>query len=180
MDTIGVYPVFQLIEYSENIYITEEEWQDPMFLKLIDIGVESLFFVNEIYSFRKELIECSGNFEICRNLIALFVTLDGMSLQGAVDRLMDMIRESEKKIWDLENEYYATHDVSEAMNHYINSFNLVCGGNWITHVGLDRYTSLDPEKEAKIIKGKFVYDKEITVIHDTEPAESLTDYFTLR
>jgi hypothetical protein len=90
-----------LIEFTFNVEILEDEWNNHLMQQLLEKATKSFVLVNNWFSFQKEVIEYHGNFERCRNLIALYVNLENLTLQESVDELHKQILEADKEILEV-------------------------------------------------------------------------------
>ncbi|RBQ15048.1 hypothetical protein DP939_37225 [Spongiactinospora rosea] len=80
-------------EYSIGIDMTEDMGRLPqMFDQVRRVGVAHFAYVNDLYTFRKEY--CDGG-DYQHSLVFTSVTHDGLTLQESIDRLCDLIEETE-------------------------------------------------------------------------------------
>ncbi len=94
---MGVLHCLQLIDFTANIELTDEEWDHPLLQKLIKIAAKSVLLTNDWFSLRKELME-SENLKLCRNIIALYMALEKLTLQESIDKLYKFINETDNEI----------------------------------------------------------------------------------
>lgn len=87
-DTSAVKLVFALVEYSLNLDLPDEVFEDPMIQSLEEGANDILTWANDMYSFNVE--QSKGD---TQNLVVIAMNELGLDVQGAVDYVGDMIRQ---------------------------------------------------------------------------------------
>ncbi|KIO32334.1 hypothetical protein M407DRAFT_214286 [Tulasnella calospora MUT 4182] len=87
-DTSAVKLVFALVEYSLNLDLPDEVFEDPMIQSLEEGANDILTWANDMYSFNVE--QSKGD---TQNLVVIAMNELGLDVQGAVDHVGDMIRQ---------------------------------------------------------------------------------------
>ncbi len=119
--------------------------------------------VNDLYSFRKEIIQCDRVFKRCQNLIALYVNLENLSLQESVDKLHKQIIETDNQVLEIVDALRQEYSNSKHMNIFFDEFLGILGGNWLFLNGLKRYQGKNL-KGFIPLSGRFVFSENVTKI----------------
>ncbi|WKK25695.1 hypothetical protein QZH56_08930 [Streptomyces olivoreticuli] len=91
VDVFGYWSA-HLAEYAAEVDLTRELGRDDDLARAQDLAIESLIWVNDLYSFPKELTRGDS-----LNSMWLFMGVQGMELQQAVDELARLIGETERR-----------------------------------------------------------------------------------
>ena len=100
-------------------------------------------YVNDFFSFEKEIIQQKGDLSKMFNLVALISRLDHCTIGQAMQRLTDMIMENEQKIRNAENDILNDSQCTEVKRTFIKRMNYFVGGNHKVSTVLDRYNKID-------------------------------------
>ncbi len=166
-----------MIEFSENIQITNEEWDDELFQEILLIGTLIIIYTNDLLSFRKELIECNGDFKNCRNLLSSFCSIENLSLQESSERLVKMIVDGEEHFKNLHKKIYERNPpISKNLRLFVRKSGYLVGGNWLGCIGINRYTGKDCSK-AELVMGHFKYSKNFNIYESNNEVEKFGQYF---
>ncbi|CAG2108354.1 unnamed protein product [Medioppia subpectinata] len=165
LGSVGGHMALQLIEYANDIELTDEEWQHPWIQTLNRLVGEEMTLINDYYTFRKEVMENGGNFYQMRHPFALLVTGDsGHTLQSAVNKVREMIVEKDTEIVDTLRAIDACVELRTAnIGQYLRGVNEFLGGYWLHAVTARRYHGLD-YLDVIPLEGQFVFDKNRTII----------------
>ena len=128
-----------MIEYADNILVAEDELCDPKMERLHTLMSDIFVYVNDLFSFEKEIIQHSGRLDKTFNLVALISRLEECDIGLAMQRLADMIRETERQIKKLEKELVDDRNCSDVRKTLIGRMNYFVGGNHKVSTVLDRY-----------------------------------------
>ncbi|CAG2113180.1 unnamed protein product, partial [Medioppia subpectinata] len=79
--SIATMPLIHLIEYADNLYVPEPEWQHPSMQALFAHLNRALIICNDMYSFEKELLDAGGRPDGVYNIVAAFAQIEGVSLE---------------------------------------------------------------------------------------------------
>jgi hypothetical protein len=109
----GARPVFHFIEFSYNIDLPEDVWQDNIIEEFQFIAVDIIAIHNDALSYRKEVRDWrSGAGKHMYNIVQVIQDSNGLSLQEAFDEVGVMVNERlqqlavlEKGLGDRENEH---------------------------------------------------------------------------
>ncbi|CAG2121964.1 unnamed protein product, partial [Medioppia subpectinata] len=76
--------IISLIEYSDEIHVPDNEWSDPRIARLRDLCNLSIVYINDVYSFEKELNEQNGVLErMLVNTVAYHSLREGITIAAA-------------------------------------------------------------------------------------------------
>ena len=137
--SIGFRPSVQFIEYADDLFVPDEDWNDPRMQSLFDMMSEIFVFVNDFFSFEKEVIQLNGDLSQMFNLVALISRLDDIPIASALEKLADMIRDMENRIRVAENILLNDPNVSGVTKTFIGKMNYFIGANHKVSTVLDRY-----------------------------------------
>jgi hypothetical protein len=136
-----------------------------------------MIYTNDLFSFRKELKECNGNFKDCRNLLAAFCNVEKLSLQDSCEKLVGLMVENEKLLKNLQEKIYARDPpISDSLRLFVRKIGYQISGNWLGSIGLDRYTGRDCSK-AELVMGLFKYSKDVNIYKTDNQVEKFGQYF---
>ena len=165
MGSVGGQMALQFIEYSKNIELTDNEWNNRSIQELSRLVSEEMILINDYYTFRKEVDENDGQWLKMKHSFPILMN-QGLSLQEAVNRVNEMIKESDQKIIDTINTLQKSVN-SSAIEQYLDGVNHFVGGYWRHAVTARRYHGLDFEGVIPF-KGKFIYDRNRTIIENNQ------------
>ncbi|CAG2168831.1 unnamed protein product [Oppiella nova] len=86
--SIAVLFFVQLIEYADNLFVPQAEWDHPNFQRLLELATYLVTLSNEVYSFEKEVKERDWNMAEVYNMVAFYVRFKEMSVAEAMDSLV--------------------------------------------------------------------------------------------
>ena len=131
-----------MIEYVYDIAVPDSVWNDERWDKMLDIASVLTIYVNDIYSFEKELRE-EGDINRLFNAVAFIAVKDKLPIDSAMTKLADMIVQKEMELIDIENEIMADEDCLEVTRTFFHHVNHVMGGHWEVCKYLDRYNKFN-------------------------------------
>ncbi|KAF8524715.1 terpenoid synthase [Hysterangium stoloniferum] len=88
-DSSGIRPCFDLLEYAFGIELPNVVTNDPAFTALLNSANDFISLSNDVFSYNVE----QSRGDICHSVPKL-MKIHSLDLQGAVDRVADMCRES--------------------------------------------------------------------------------------
>ncbi len=91
-------------------------------------------------------MQCDGDFKRCRNLIALYVNLENLTLQESVDKLHKQIIETDNQVLEIVDALRQEYSNSKHMNIFFDEFLGMLGRNWLFSNGLKRYDGKNFER----------------------------------
>ncbi|KAI0156091.1 terpene synthase metal binding domain-containing protein [Pestalotiopsis sp. NC0098] len=91
--SIGVFPMYPLIEFAYNLDLPDQVFLDPAIQALENLGAEFVMLMNDILSYQKEESE-----NVPFNMVAV-CRINGSSAQNAFDEIASLVDER-YAIWD--------------------------------------------------------------------------------
>ena len=98
--SIGSTVVFQLNEYANDLYLTDEEWTDPLMTTYMDCASFAITLYNDIASYEKELKENHYDGSRLINCVALIMSWNKCSVEVAMEKTRNLYFDYEKKTKD--------------------------------------------------------------------------------
>ncbi|MGY2237127.1 terpene synthase family protein [Pseudomonas gingeri] len=141
-----------MTEYAIDVDMTDTLAADESLVAVRTAAIDSITLVNDPYSFRKEIHIADSV-----NSVWLFMRLEGITLQQALDKLAGIVLENEKKLIAARDKVLAgplgeRKDVRE----YLTELEHLCSGNAEFHAVSTRYHGSD-------FKGKRFICGEVTI-----------------
>ena len=122
------------------MFVPELEWEDPRFQRLLELSVRHIFYVNDFFSFEKEMNANNNNLRGIFNAVAVISILDGIDIGKAMEKLAELTRHLERDILLLEDQIKSDKMFSKVTHDFIEKLNYSLGGNYQAHVlAYDRY-----------------------------------------
>ncbi|CAG2114112.1 unnamed protein product, partial [Medioppia subpectinata] len=135
--------MFAIIEYSDGVSVTDTEWADPRMSRLRELSNLSIQYVNDVYSFEKELHEKNGQIErMFVNLVAHYVLREGLTVGQAMEKTLHACREVETEFESLSRQVHESADFSPDAKHYVRSLAAMIGGNHHMSATITRYNNI--------------------------------------
>ena len=129
-----------VIEFMHGLSLTEKVWECPRFQRLIYLVGKHVFVYNDFYSFEKEMNDAEHNMvRVMFNTVAAITVIDGVTIEKAFEKTIEIMDDIEKEMWALEEEICAQSDCSEDTKKFVELLNLFCGGHVKAYEKLDRY-----------------------------------------
>ncbi|KAK5624996.1 hypothetical protein RRF57_000712 [Xylaria bambusicola] len=111
--SIGVTPLFALIEYAHGIQLPDYVFEHPVIQEFVELGIEFCAITNDIMSYKKE----EGQ-SVPHNLVAI-ARMTGLGAQEAFDYVGTML-DSRYERW--ENTINAMPDWGEEVNKHVRRY----------------------------------------------------------
>jgi hypothetical protein len=164
-----------LVEFALGFELTQKEWESSILQNLIELAGKSILLVNDLFSFRKEIIESNGDLRYCSNSIILYMVTENLLLQDSVDKLFKELNKTDKAFLAIEKNLKLEKTLSNNMIKFIDGLKALIGGNWLFQLGLKRYhgknfTGIVP------LSGKFIFSEEETIIIPDKIIEKENDF----
>ena len=164
LGSVGGHMALQLIEYAKDIDIKEKEWNHSSIQALNKLVSEEIILINDYYTFRKEVGENNGKFDQMKHPFSLLVHSQGMTLQSAVNKINELIKEKDEQIFRQMAIIEKCDELkSKDICDYLKGVNEFLGGYWRHAVTARRYHG-SHFKGVLPIEGLFIYDSEKTII----------------
>lgn len=128
--TIGFPFYFHLIEYADQLYVPEPDWNDIRFQKLLELAATHVIFVNDFFSYEKEMREQNNEHGKVFNPVSLIIQIEGLSVGKAFESLAKIIGDLEKEILIVENEILCDESFSKDTRTFIERMNYLMGGHF--------------------------------------------------
>ena len=123
----------------QNIRLTKEEWEQPLFQRLLQLAEDAALFDADLVSFEKELDEQKGQLHRVSNLVAATAILDKCSLEDAMNKIGKDCQKLERETLDVMNQLVSDSKTSDEMKLYIKSLAYMLGGNHVAGRVILRY-----------------------------------------
>ena len=139
-------PTLQLGEFTERVFITEEEWNDPEFQHLFDVCAKHVIAVNEIYSYEKELAENDNNMSKLanKNLMAMVILRDGLTVGEGIERMIELVIDIEKEFLQKQDIYLNKKQRSSSVIKFLDKVVIkLMTGNMKFSFESDRYQTMN-------------------------------------
>ena len=140
--SVGVYATLQMFEFVYDLKIPDSVWNGDKWQKMLDICSVLTIYVNDIFSFEKELRE-EGDINRIFNAVAFLAVQDKIKIERAMDKVAEMITEKERQLIDIENEIMEKKDCLEDTKTFIHHVNYMMGGHTEVSKYLDRYNKFN-------------------------------------
>jgi hypothetical protein len=154
LDNCGVPWACILLEFSNADFLPHEVREQATMIKLRDIASIQAGFVNDIFSYPKEIVsEENGN---PRNLIKFFMESEGILQPQAVSRAVNLVNSYNCLFEEVESTQLPVTWKSEpwasSLHRYVEAMKLLMSGHifWYTHVSNKRYN--DPAFNTRELK----------------------------
>ena len=141
-DSHGYYPAIQLIEYSDEIILTDEEWNDTRFQQMIRAFVDCAILSHDIGSFEKEYDEQNRQLDRMYNVVAVIAQSNHCSIEEAIIKVNGMLTRLESDTLKLFSEYMSDTSVSESQKTFMDRVHYMMGGNHWYSSRLSRYNMM--------------------------------------
>lgn len=136
-----------LIEYAEQIDITDQQWYDDRFQRLMDLCSLCAIYVNDVYSFEKEYLEQNGDMsKMILNIVGFHVIKYKCSIEEAFERSLDIIRERESEYKTLADSLVNDDSLSDESKKFVECVTAVNGGNYGISIHCNRYNAIYENK----------------------------------
>ena len=154
LENSGGPTTYVLLEFSNAAYLPQEVREQATMIKLRDIASIQVGFVNDIFSYPKEMVsEEDGN---SRNLIKVLMESEGMLQPQAVSRAVNLVNSYNCLFEEVESTELPVTWNSEpwasSLHRYVEDTKLLMSGHifWCTHVLDKRYN--DPAFNTRELK----------------------------
>ncbi|CAG2168051.1 unnamed protein product [Oppiella nova] len=138
--SIAVLFFVQLMEYADNLFVPQAEWDHPKFQRLLVLATYLVTLANEVYSFEKEVKERDWNMTEAYNMVAFYVRFKGMTVAEAMDSLVTDYLEMEAEIVALKKEVLTEDWLSPDTRIFVGSIMYFIGGSLKAATLMERYT----------------------------------------
>lgn len=139
--------IFVLIEYSENIYIPDQVWQDQRIQHLMDLCNLSTVFVNDVYSFEKEYLEQNQDMrKMIVTIVGFHVIKGKCSVEEAIVKSLHIIKNYESQYKELADSLINDEDISADTKKFIECVTAINGGNFALSIHTVRYNRIYVDK----------------------------------
>ncbi len=166
-----------MIEFTANIEVSEKDWNNPLLQELLRIGTKSVVLCNDFYSFRKEILECDGDLKRCRNLIALYMLLENLTLQESINKLHKFLLKTDEEVLQIVDSLKKDKSISKETEQFVENFLALIGGNYLFSIGLKRYHGKNL-KGFIPLSGNFIFSEfETIIIPDKDVDENWGFFF---
>jgi hypothetical protein len=136
--------VFALLDYAEGLHVPDKEWDDPRVQQLRDLCNKSVIFMNDVYSFEKELHDQNGCVErLVTNLVAYHVVREGMSIKEAIVKMVDINGQIEIDFQNISEEVFGDDLICNDTKQYIQALKAMIPGNILMSTMLNRYNTIN-------------------------------------
>ena len=89
---------YSLVEIGQGLYVPEREWTDTRLKTLRDLCNKAIVYMNDVYSFEKELHDRNGCIEdLVTNVVAYYVVREDMPISEAMEKMIDISRHIERQ-----------------------------------------------------------------------------------
>ncbi|XP_054156256.1 uncharacterized protein LOC128954681 [Oppia nitens] len=142
IDSSGNWTLFTLIEYSDDLYVSQSEWSDPRIQRLLYLTHLQVVYVNDVYSFEKELYDQKGQLDLMfANLVAYYVLHDKCSIREAMDKTIDLVRQLEADFDELAKTVANDPLLSSDTKRFVEGLANYMASNYYLSITLDRYNN---------------------------------------
>ncbi|XP_054158546.1 uncharacterized protein LOC128956860 [Oppia nitens] len=143
MDTSANATIFALLEYSDGLCVPEREWLDPRFQRLLHLANFAIIYVNDVYSFEKELYDQKGQLDrMFVNLVAYYILDQKCSIREAMDKTLVICRQHESEFDQLAKSVANDPSVSSDTKRYVQGLATFISGNYHMSITLNRYNNI--------------------------------------
>lgn len=133
------YCAIQLIEYSDNIPLTDREWDDPHFQELLLWYNDTGILANDIGSFEKEWHEENRILGNMYSVVALIALLEKVSIDAAMQKTVKTLADYERKTMELFEKYTSDGTFTANQKKICERIQYMMGGNYYGSIVLFRY-----------------------------------------
>ena len=137
---MAVLSVFEFIEYSEGIELTDREWNDPHFQQVLELAGSAYMHSNDLVSFGKEYEQQGLSLERTPNAVAQVVLRDKCSVDEALKRVVHSLEELEKKTRQAIDSLVADPKRSANQKQFCDALQYAIGGYSYSGFEMIRYT----------------------------------------
>ncbi|XP_054156267.1 uncharacterized protein LOC128954691 [Oppia nitens] len=144
IDSSGNWTLFTLIEYSDGLYVPQTEWSDPRIQRLLYLTHLQVVYVNDVYSFEKELYDQKGQLDLMfANLVAYYVLHDKCSIREAMDKTIELVRQLEADFVELAKTVANDPELSFDAKRFVEGLANYMASNYHLSITLDRYNNFN-------------------------------------
>ncbi|CAG2108191.1 unnamed protein product [Medioppia subpectinata] len=127
----GMEIIIALIEYSDEIHVPDNEWSDPRIARLRDLCNLSIVYLNDVYSFEKELNEQNGVLEqMLVNTVAYHSLREGITIAAAMRKTLDAKRDIASEFDHLCADVLASDEFSADTKQFVRTLDTMIAGNY--------------------------------------------------
>ena len=137
----GAFAFMDVVEYVDNLPLTEEEWNDPDFQHFLQMANRCIITHNDIVSFEKEWLAENKNLKRMINVVALTAILDKCSIDEAMYKIGTGYQEMEAKAMAVMNKVFGT-EISQNVKAFCNCVAHIIGGNFFCGDKSMRYNAM--------------------------------------
>jgi len=135
--------LFALIEYSEKIHISEQFWYDVRIQRLMEMCNLLVIYINDVYSFEKEMLEMNEDLsKMMLNIVAFHVLKYQCSVEEAFERSLAIIRDYESEYKELSDSIQNDPCISAECKTFVKSLTDVCAGNFGLCLHCNRFNAI--------------------------------------
>ncbi|CAG2170610.1 unnamed protein product, partial [Oppiella nova] len=140
--SVAVLFFIQLMEYADNLFVPQAEWDHPKFQRLLELATYLVTLMNEVYSFEKEVKERDWKIAEAYNMVAFYVRFKEVSVAEAMDSLVTDFLAMEAEIFALTKEVLTEDWLSPDTRVFVGRILYFVGGAMKSHSLMERYRSL--------------------------------------
>ena len=127
LEDLALGGFFSLIEYTNDISMTDSEYNTPAIKKLISIVGAHTLYVNDLFSAAKEY---NGNMDNFNNIVGVLVRSKKLTVQNAVDEICSRIEQCEVNFIETKDKWLAdTIPISDTARNFIDKLELFMAGH---------------------------------------------------
>ncbi|CAG2171173.1 unnamed protein product [Oppiella nova] len=143
MATGSMDTFISLIEYSVEVCVPDGDWDDPRVRQLRDLCNKSVVFMNDVYSFEKELRDQNGCVEgLVTNSVAYYVVREGMAIPEAISKMIGINGDIEREFKAISDDVYSDDDISADTKVFVRALTAMMPGNIVLSQTLLRYNKI--------------------------------------
>ena len=132
---------YALIEYADDLSLTEEEWDNPLLQDYLQKSNHVILWHNDIVSFEKEWIEQNKQLERMSNVVAWTAIIEKCTIEKAMEKVCDLYPEIENKAMKAMERLLET-EISRNMETFIDRVSHTLSGNFCVGYLIDRYNKI--------------------------------------
>lgn len=132
-----------LIEYSEQIYIPDQIWQDQRIQRLMELCNLCVSLANDVYSFEKEYVEQKEDMSNMNvNIVGFHVLKYKCSVTEAMKKSFDVVKKYECQYKELADCLIKDQSISSEVKKFVVCVTAVIAGNIDLSTRCNRYNKI--------------------------------------
>ena len=133
----GVFPSITKIEYADDFFLQEVEWNEPKFQKFLECISDNFTFINDLFSFETEYYK-QKNLRKIFNVVGVTILEKNCKVLEAFKIVKDIWKKNNDEIEELRDAIFK-QDCSEEKKLYVDRLILFTGGHHKASNYIDRY-----------------------------------------